>query len=62
MFEFLKKKLKAYRCPNCGKLLLKYSFKGEFLKIQIKCPRCNHYSTFEKELLPKDANKNKEED
>lgn len=54
MFKFLKKDLKEIRCPTCNRLLLKYSFKGEVLRIQVKCPRCHTFSTFEKEILPKD--------
>jgi phage FluMu protein Com len=30
-----------YRCPNCNKLLLKLSIKGE-VKIEIKCQRCGN--------------------
>ncbi|EHP2122991.1 Com family DNA-binding transcriptional regulator [Salmonella enterica] len=29
----------SIRCKNCNKLL----FKGDFLQVEIKCPRCKRY-------------------
>jgi phage FluMu protein Com len=33
---------KEYRCPNCGKLLMK----GDVNIVQIKCTRCKNIVTF----------------
>ncbi|MCP4719526.1 MAG: Com family DNA-binding transcriptional regulator [Desulfobacteraceae bacterium] len=33
------KELKAYRCPNCDKLL----FKGHVSSLTMICPRCNNF-------------------
>jgi len=31
-------KLTDHRCPHCNRLL----YRGEILRLQIKCPRCKH--------------------
>lgn len=48
---FFKNNLKEFRCPACGKLLMKYKFKGSLLIIQAKCPRCGNIATLEKERV-----------